>query len=128
MRAHFSYLTIFIAIFFISPVQADNMTGPQKNAVKSAQQYISMQGFSRAGLIEQLSSEYGEAYEISDATVAVDSLNIDWNKQAVRSAKQYLRMQGFSCKGLIQQLSSSAGEKYTINQATYGAKQTEACQ
>jgi hypothetical protein len=128
MNARSSYLAMSIAMLFISPTWADSMTGPQKNAARSAQQYISMQGFSRKGLIQQLSSEFGESYEVHDATVAVDSLNIDWNKQAARSAQQYLDMQGFSCKGLIQQLSASAGEQYTIDQATYGAHQTEACQ
>lgn len=103
------------------------LSGPQKNAVRSAKQYLSMQGFSRDGLIQQLSSDYGDGYDVADATVAVDSLNIDWNEQAVRSAKQYLSMQGFSCKGLIQQLSSSAGDKYTVSQATYGAQQAGAC-
>jgi len=103
------------------------LTGPQKNAVRSAKQYLSMTGFSRAGLIGQLSSSAGEGYEVADATVAVDTLNIDWKEQAVRSAKQYLDMTGFSCKGLIQQLSSSAGEKYTVSQATYGAQQAGAC-
>lgn len=103
------------------------LSGPQKNAVRSAKQYLSMQGFSREGLIQQLSSDYGDGYDVADATVAVDSLNIDWNEQAVRSAKQYLSMQGFSCKGLIEQLSSSAGDKYTVSQATYGAQQAGAC-
>ena len=97
-----------VAVLFASvSTWANSLTGPQKNAVRSAQQYISVQGFSRNGLIEQLSSDYGDGYNVSDATVAVDSMNIDWNKQAVRSAKQYLSIQGFSCKGLIEQLSSS---------------------
>ncbi len=109
-------------------LQAESLTGPQKNAVRSAKQYLSMQGFSRDGLIQQLSSDYGDGYKVADATVAVDSLNIDWNKQAVRSAKQYLSMRGFSCEGLIQQLSSSAGGKYTVSQATYGAQQAGACE
>jgi hypothetical protein len=64
---------------------------------------------------------------VEDATVAVDSLSVDWNEQAVRSAKEYLEMSGFSCKGLINQLSSSAGSHYTVAQATYGAKQAGAC-
>ncbi len=117
-----------IAILFVTPTWAENLTGPQKNAVRSAKQYIRFQGFSRSGLINQLSSDYGDGYEVADATVAVDSLSIDWNKQSVRSAKQYLSFQGFSCKGLIQQLSSSAGDGYTMSQASYGARQTDACQ
>lgn len=103
------------------------LTRPQQNAVRSAEQYISMSGFSRNGLIDQLSSEYGNSYEVSDATVAVDSLNIDWNEQAVRSAEQYLDMSGFSCDGLIDQLSSEYGNKYTVSEATYGAQQAGAC-
>lgn len=104
-----------------------NLTGPQGNAVRSAEQYISMTGFSREGLIQQLSSSAGSGYELADATVAVDSLNIDWNEQAVRSAKQYLEMSGFSCSGLVEQLSSAAGSHYTVDQARYGAQQAGAC-
>lgn len=110
--------------------QADpeaNLTGPQKNAARSARQYLDMSGFSRRGLIEQLSSSAGNGYERADATAAVDSLTVDWNEQAARSAKQYLEMSGFSCKGLIQQLSSDAGNKYTKSEATFGAKQAGAC-
>lgn len=103
------------------------MSGPQANAVRSAQQYLSISGFSRDGLIGQLSSDAGDGYDISDATSAVDSLNVDWNQQAARSAKQYLEIQGFSCDGLIEQLSSSAGNKYTVGQATYGAQHAGAC-
>lgn len=103
------------------------LTGPQANAVRSAQQYLSISGFSRKGLIQQLSSGAGDGYDVADATAAVDSLNVDWNEQAARSAKQYLEISGFSCKGLIQQLSSSAGDDYTVSEATYGAKQAGAC-
>jgi Host cell surface-exposed lipoprotein len=125
---NFLKLAIIATLLVATPTWADSLTGPQKNAVRSAKQYLSMQGFSRDGLIQQLSSDYGSGYSVADATVAVDSLNIYWNKQAVRSAKQYLSMQGFSCKGLINQLSSSYGSKYTVSQATYGARQAGACQ
>ncbi|PIB97101.1 hypothetical protein CSW60_12710 [Caulobacter sp. X] len=104
-----------------------NLTGPQRNAVRSAKQYLSMTGFSRKGLIAQLSSSAGDGYDVADATAAVDSLDVDWNENAVRSAKQYLDMSGFSCNGLIEQLSSSAGDKYTVSEATYGARQAGAC-
>jgi type IV secretory pathway VirB10-like protein len=103
------------------------LTSQQQNAAESAQNYLTMEGFSRQGLIDQLSSSAGDGYSVQDATVAVDSLNVDWNAQAVRSAKSYLSMEAFSCNGLIQQLDSSAGDKYTVAQATYGAKQAGAC-
>lgn len=114
-------------IFGAAPIWAQSLTGPQNNAVRSAKQYLDFSGFSRNGLIQQLSSDAGNGYKVADATVAVDSLNIDWNKQAVRSATQYLSMTGFSCKGLIEQLSSNAGNRYTNSQATYGAQQAGAC-
>lgn len=124
---NFLKIAVTAAFFAAAPTWAGNLTSPQTNAVRSAKQYLSMQGFSRHGLIQQLSSDAGEGYEIADATVAVDSLNVDWNQQAVRSAKQYLSMQGFSCKGLIQQLASNAGEGYSPAQASFGAKQAGAC-
>lgn len=123
----FLKIVTIATLFAAAPAWAANLTAPQNNAVRSAKQYLSMQGFSRRGLIQQLSSDAGEGYEIADATVAVDSLNVDWNQEAVRSAKQYLNMQGFSCKGLVEQLSSSAGEGYTLDQARYGAKKAGAC-
>ena len=51
-----------------------NLTSSQSNAVRSAEQYLSMSGFSRDGLIQQLSSDAGEGYSVSDATAAVDNL------------------------------------------------------
>jgi hypothetical protein len=104
-----------------------NLTPSQTSAVRSAEQYLSMTGFSREGLIEQLSSDAGDGYSVADATAAVDSLTVDWNENAARSAKQYLDMSGFSCKGLIEQLSSRAGDKYTVAQATYGAHEAGVC-
>ncbi|WP_211294941.1 Ltp family lipoprotein [Novosphingobium guangzhouense] len=106
---------------------ADSLTGPQRNAVRSATQYIELSGFSRRGLIDQLSSEYGAGFDVSDATIAVDSLNINWNEQAVRSAKSYLELSGFSCRGLIEQLMSDAGAQFSKSEATYGAQQAGAC-
>lgn len=116
-----------LGVTLASTATAQNLTGPQKNAVRSAKSYLSFSGFSRRGLIGQLSSAYGDGYSVADATIAVDSLSVDWNAQAVRSAENYLKMMGFSCNGLIEQLSSDAGDKYTRSQAAYGAQQAGAC-
>ncbi|WP_312828560.1 Ltp family lipoprotein [Pantoea anthophila] len=120
-------IVLTAALVFAAPSWAGDLTAPQNNAVRSAKSYLNYSAFSRAGLIRQLSSEAGDGYDVSDATVAVDSLNVDWNQQAVRSAKSYLNYSGFSCKKLIRQLSSDAGAKFTIEQATYGAEQAGAC-
>lgn len=103
------------------------LTAQQKNAVRSAESYLSFKGFSRTGLIQQLSSDAGEGFDVEDATVAVDSLDVDWNEQAARAAESYLDFKGFSCKGLQEQLSSKAGEGFTAEQAEFGAKQAGAC-
>ena len=104
-----------------------NLTAAQRNAVRSANSYLQLSGFSRQGLIDQLSSEFGDRYSVGDATVAVDSLSTDWNAQAARSTVSYLELSGFSCQGLINQLSSEFGDKYTVEQATYGATQAGIC-
>jgi hypothetical protein len=84
-------------------------------------------GFSRLGLIQQLSSQYGDQYSLADATFAVDSLQVDWNAQAALAAKAYLGTMPFSCSALIQQLSSPYGSQFTLAQAQYGAKAAGIC-
>ena len=96
------------------------LTAGQSNAIRSAQDYLRLMAFSRAGLIRQLSSSYGEGYSVADATFAVDYLNVDWNAQAAKSAKDYLALEPFSRDGLIRQLESSFGEGFTHDQAVYG--------
>jgi hypothetical protein len=100
-----------------------DMTTEQEQAVQSAKSYLSLgKGFSRAGLIKQLSSSYGEGFPRDVAVFAVDSLNVDWDAQAVASAKSYMSLgTGFSRAGLIQQMSTSYGEGFTQAQASYAA-------
>ncbi len=127
MAKYISVISLLLNMLFTSFALAQELTGQQKNALRSANNYISFKGFSRLGLIDQLSSEYGDQYDVNDATVAVNSMSTNWNDQAVRSAKNYLSIQGFSCRGLIDQLSSEYGDKFTISQATHGAQQAGAC-
>jgi hypothetical protein len=96
------------------------LTAGQINAVQSAADYLSTQAFSRAGLINQLSSSYGAGFSLADATYGVDAQHADWNAQAARSAKEYLSTQAFSRAGLINQLSSSYGAGFTHAQAVFG--------
>lgn len=93
---------------------ADTMTMGQKNALGSAESYLSVTAFSRSGLIGQL--EY-EGYSTEDATFAADNCGADWNEQAAKSAQSYLEMSSFSRQGLIDQL---LFEGFTQEQAEYG--------
>lgn len=93
----------------------------------SAKQYLGTMAFSQQGLIDQLDSPDGSGYSVSDATVAVDSLTVNWNAEAEQAAKEYLHTQPFSCSDLIQQLDSPDGGEFTVAQATYGATQAGDC-
>jgi hypothetical protein len=97
------------------------MTGAQQQAVDSAQSYLSEgQGFSKQGLLSQLTSSFGEGFSKSDAEFAINYLHPNWDQQAVNAAKGYLSVgQGFSEQGLLQQLTSSAGSGFTQAQAEY---------
>ena len=97
------------------------MTTGQRAALESAQSYLSMGGFSRAGLIGQLTSKAREGFKMADAVWAVNHTDADWNAQAVGSAKSYMDMGGFSRASLISQLTSKAGEEFTPKQAAYAA-------
>jgi hypothetical protein len=105
------------------PPQEPDLTAGQENALNSAQDYIDLSGFSRAGLIRQLSSSAGEGFSKADATFAANHVGADWNAEAVEAAQEYLDFQSFSRSGLIEQLSSSAGDQFTPAQAQYAVDQ-----
>ena len=104
---------------FPSDPSRSKITLAMENALESAQDYLSYSAFSRQGLIEQLSSKYGEGFTLGDATWAVGQLDVDWKQQAVRSARDYLDYSSFSRHGLIDQLSSPYGESFTVEEAIY---------
>lgn len=90
-----------------------------KRAVESAESYLSLSGFSKQGLYEQLSSAAGDGFTAAEAQYAVDHVDADWNAEAVESAKSYLEISPMSRSELIEQLSSSAGDGFTYAQALY---------
>jgi hypothetical protein len=90
-----------------------------RRALASAESYLEFSGFSKQGLYEQLSSDYGEGFTAAEAQYAVDHVDADWNKEAVESARSYLETSPMSRDGLIEQLSSPAGEGFTYEQAVY---------
>lgn len=118
-------LTLLMSITSVAPAQS--LTLQQQNAVRAAEGYLMMGGFSRDGLIAQLSSPYGDQFDEGDARAAVDSLSVDWDQQAALAAERYIAMMGFSCRGLIDQLMSVNGERFTRAQAENGARAAGAC-
>ncbi len=104
-----------------TPKPTPVVTTGEANAAASAAQYLSEDsGWSKAGLIAQLDSSYGDGYTLAQATYGVDSQNANWDAQAVLCAKGYLATGSFSRAGLIAQLDSSYGSQFTYAQAVYG--------
>ena len=97
------------------PPEVDSITVSQKNALRSAKNYLDFTPFSYSGLIKQLEFE---EYSTEDATYAADNCGADWTEQADKAAKRYLESMAFSYTGLIKQLEF---EGYTTEQATHGA-------
>jgi hypothetical protein len=106
-----------------SAKKEQELTPGQENALRAGQNYVDMMGFSKKGLIGQLSSSYGDGYARKDAVFAANHVDVDWNAEAAEAAKNYLDTMPFSRTELIQQLESSAGDKFTHAQAVYGAQQ-----
>lgn len=102
---------------------APAMTASEQQAVDAAQNYLDLgTGFSKEGLLKQLTSSYGNGFSEKDAEFAVSYLKPDWNAQAVEAAKNYMNLNtGFSRASLIQQLTSSYGSGFTEAQAEYAA-------
>jgi len=99
----------------------EGLTTAQKNAYESGLSYLEYMGFSKKGLIDQLSSEYGDGYEKADAEAAVERIEknglVDWVEEAKESAQNYLDTMSFSKDGLIEQLESPYGDNFTHEQA-----------
>ena len=90
----------------------------EKNALKTAKQYLEYTPFSYEGLVKQL--EY-EGYTHSQAVYGADHCGANWKQEAVAMAKRYLEVSSFSYQGLIDQLEY---EGFTHEQAVYGADRT----
>ena len=99
-----------------SVTKKTNVTNGQKNALKSAKNYLSLMGFSKSGLIKQLEFD---GYSSEDATYAAENCNANWNEQAAKSAKNYLDTMPFSKSELIHQLEFDG---YSKEEAEYGAQ------
>jgi hypothetical protein len=95
------------------------ITLAMEDSLAAAEDYLDYSAFSRQGLIDQLSSEYGSGFKVQDAAWAAGQLDVDWKQQAVRAAKEYLDYSPFSRQGLIDQLSSPYGAQFTLEEAIY---------
>lgn len=97
----------------------------ERNAITQATSYIEHSAFSRAGLVQQLSSE-AEGYSAESAEKAVKYLEdnnlVDWKEEACEQAESYLQHSAYSRADLLKQLTSDA-EKYTEEEAEYAMQE-----
>ncbi|WP_416187381.1 Ltp family lipoprotein [Clostridium perfringens] len=90
-----------------------------KSALRKAKVYSDTMSMSKAGLYDQLTSEYGEKFSAEAAQYAMDNLEADWNKNALKKAKTYSDTMSMSKAGVYDQLTSEYGEKFTAEEAQY---------
>lgn len=90
-----------------------------KSALRKAESYSNTMHMSRAGIYDQLSSDYGEQFTPEAAQYAVDNLKADYNANALEKAKSYQDKMAMSPEAIRDQLTSDAGEKFTPEEADY---------
>ena len=102
-----------------TPETEINVPTEYKSALKKAESYSNMMHMSKAGIYNQLTSEYGEKFSPEAAQYAVDNLNADWNANALAKAEDYSNTMHMSKAGVYDQLISEYGEKFTQEEADY---------
>ena len=94
-----------------------------EQALKSAQNYVDTLHFSRQGLKQQLTSEYGSGFSEEAAEYALEHVDVDYYQEAVEAAESYLDTMSFSRDELKQQLTSEYGSGFTEEEAEYALDQ-----
>ena len=97
----------------------DNIPTEYKSALKKAKLYADTMNMSKAGLYDQLTSEYGEKFTVEAAQYAIDNITVDWKENALKKAKLYQETMAMSPSAIYDQLISEYGEKFTAEEAQY---------
>ena len=86
-----------------------NIPTEYKSALKKAESYSNIMHMSKAGIYNQLTSEYGEKFSPEAAQYAIDNINADWNANALAKAEDYSTCQRLafmisSCQNMASSL------------------------
>lgn len=108
-----------------SNAKTDSVPIEYRSALKKAQTYSDRMYMSKAGLYDQLTSEYGEKFPAEAAQYAIDNVKADWNKNALEKAKTYQTSMSMSKSAIYDQLISEYGEKFTEDEAQYAVSNLE---
>lgn len=99
--------------------QVPDVPTEYKSALKKAEIYDETMHMSKAGLYDQLVSEYGEKFSKEAARYAIDNIDADWNYNALKKAESYQETMAMSPSAIYDQLISDYGEKFTKQEAQY---------
>ncbi|CAN5336012.1 hypothetical protein BH09PAT4_BH09PAT4_07250 [soil metagenome] len=89
------------------------------SALNKAYSYAKTMNMSKAGIYDQLTSEYGEKFTANAAQYAIDNVQADWKANALAKAQSYQSDMDMSPAAIHDQLVSSYGEKFTVEEADY---------
>lgn len=104
----------------------DNVPTEYKSALSQAKTYSDMMHMSKAGIYQQLTSEYGGKFTTEAAQYAIDNVNADWNNNALKSAETYSDTMHMSKAGIYNQLTSEHGEQFTAEESQYAVDNVKA--
>lgn len=103
----------------------DSVPKEYSNALKKAKTYSDTMHMSKAGIFDQLTSEYGEGFSEDAANYAVENLKADYKNNALEKAKTYQDSMAMSPSAIYDQLISEYGEKFTEEEAQYAIDNLE---
>jgi len=97
----------------------ESVPAEYKSALRQADVYANTMHMSKAGLLKQLTSEYGGQFSQEAAQYAVDNVKADWNANALAAAKNYQETMAMSPEAIRDQLTSEYGDQFTAEEADY---------
>lgn len=103
----------------------DSVPREFKAALKKAELYAETMSMSKAGIYDQLTSEYGENFPAEAAQYAIDNIKFDWKEIALKKAEMYAENMSMSDSAIYDQLISEYGEKFTKEEAQYAIDHLE---
>lgn len=103
----------------------DSVPREYKSALKKAESYAKTMAMSKAGIYDQLTSEYGENFPAEAAQYAIDNIVFDWKANALKKAQSYAETMSMSDSAIYDQLVSEYGEKFTAEEAQYAIDNLE---
>ncbi|WP_422659133.1 Ltp family lipoprotein [Paenibacillus sp. EC2-1] len=109
----------------IEEVKEDIVPREHKSALIKAEMYAKTMSMSKAGIYDQLTSEYGEAFPKEAAQYAIDNIEFDWKEAALKKAQSYAESMSMSDSAIYDQLISEYGEKFTKEEAQYAIDNLE---